>query len=887
MSRRNLEYLLNPGSVALIGASDRPHSVGATVMRNLLQGGFAGPIWPVNIRRPEVAGRAAYRTVAELPDVPELAVVCTPAPTVPGVIAELGRRGTRAAIVISAGLEQASTEGQTLGEAMLKAAKPFTLRILGPNCIGLLVPGIGLNASFAHCGASAGNIAFVAQSGALTTAMLDWARSMQLGFSHFVSLGNAADIDFGDLLDYLGREPRTRAILLYVEAITAARKFMSAARAAARNKPVIVVKAGRTGEAARAAHSHSGALAGSDAVYDAALRRAGILRVDTTRELFDAAEVLSHLKSYLGPRLALVSNGGGPGVMATDALIKGGGQLAVFGSETRQRLDLLLPPSGSHANPLDIGGDALPERYLATLNAVLEDRDVDAVVVIHAPTAVASVAEVAAACGPQLEKARCPVLTCWLGGEHASEPSGSAVPAYSTPEEAVGAFLHVVRHYERQALLTEVPASIPQAFQAALPAARAIVARALAEGRSILTEPEAKDVLAAYAIPVVDTRIVREIADLAPAAAAVGYPVALKILSPDISHKSDVGGVALDIEDDERLQQSAGAMLARSRQLMPQAAIEGFTVQKMIRRGGAHELIVGISVDATFGPTILFGQGGTAVELVADRALGLPPLNATLARDLMSQTRVYRLLRGYRDHPAVDMEALELVLMKLSQLAADIPEIVELDVNPLLANERGVLALDARMRVEARPAGAPDRLAIRPYPVELEERVELHGRKLLLRPIRPEDFAQHRRFLEQVTREDLRTRFFTAVRELPQGDLAHLTQIDYEREMAFIAVTSGEGAAGDTLGVARSYTDPDNIEAEFAVLVRSDLKGQGLGSLLLAKLIRYCRGRGTQRVAGEALPDNLRMLKLARDFGFRVEPQREGVVKMSLALQDH
>jgi acetyltransferase len=889
MSRRNLEYLLNPGSVALIGASDRPHSVGATVMRNLLQGGFAGPIWPVNIRRPEVAGRLAYRTVAELPDVPELAVICTPAPTVPGVIAELGRRGTRAAIVISAGLEQPSAEGQTLGEAMLKAAKPFTLRILGPNCIGLLVPGIGLNASFAHCGASPGNIAFVAQSGALTTAMLDWARSMRIGFSHFVSLGNAADVDFGDLLDYLGRDPRTGAILMYVEAITAARKFMSAARVASRNKPVIVVKSGRSREAARAAQSHSGALAGSDAVYDAALRRAGILRVDTTRQLFDAAEVLSRLKPYAGPRLAIVSNGGGPGVMATDALINGGGELAVFGDDTRRRLEALLPPSGSHANPLDIGGDALPERYLAALEVVLEDRNTDAVLVVHAPTAVASAQVVAGACEPRLAAARCPALTCWLGGDYAANetPAGSAVPAYSTPEEAIGAFLYVVRHYERQALLTEVPASIPEAFRADPPAARAVVTRALAEGRSILTEPEAKDVLAAYGIPVVETRIVREITDLSSVAAAIGYPVALKILSPDISHKSDVGGVALDLADDEQLQQAARAMLARCRALKPEAAIEGFTVQKMIRRGAAHELIVGIAVDATFGPAILFGQGGTAVELVGDRALGLPPLNATLARDLMSQTRVYRLLRGYRDRAAVDLEAIELALMKLAQLAADVPEIVELDVNPLLANEHGVLALDARMRVEARAAGAPDRLAIRPYPIELEERVELHGRKLLLRPIRPEDFAQHQRFLEQVTREDLRTRFFTAVRELPQRDLAHLTQIDYEREMAFIAVACGEDADNETLGVARAHTDPDNVEAEFAVLVRSDLKGQGLGALLLAKLIRYCRGRGTQRVTGEALPDNLRMLKLARYFGFRVEPQREGVVKMSLALQEH
>ena len=407
MSRRNLEHLFNPSSVALIGASDRPHSIGATVMQNLLHGGFTGPVWPVNLRRSEVAGVRAYRTVTDLPSTPDLAVLCTPAPGIPGLIAELGKRGTRAAIVISAGLDQATADGQSLASAMLQAAKPYTLRILGPNCIGLLVPGIGLNASFAHCGASAGNLAFVAQSGALTTAMLDWARTMRIGFSYFVSLGNAADIDFGDLLDYLGRDPKTRAILLYIESIRAARKFMSAARTAARNKPVIVVKSGRTGESARAAQSHSGALAGSDAVYAAAFRRAGILRVDTTRQLFDAAEVLSRLKPYIGPRLAIVSNGGGPGVMATDALIIGGGQLAAFGADTVRRLESLIPTS-SHGNPLDIGGDALPERYVAALSVVLEDPNVDALLVIHAPTAVASVAEVAAACGPLLASAPVP-----------------------------------------------------------------------------------------------------------------------------------------------------------------------------------------------------------------------------------------------------------------------------------------------------------------------------------------------------------------------------------------------------------------------------------------------------------------------------------------------
>jgi acetyltransferase len=885
VSRRNLEHLFNPSSVALIGASDRPHSIGATVMQNLLHGGFTGPVWPVNLRHSEVAGARAYPTVADLPGTPDLAVLCTPAPGIPGLIAELGKCGTRAAIVISAGLEQATADGQSLGSAMLQAAKPYTLRILGPNCIGLLVPGIGLNASFAHCGASAGNLAFVAQSGALTTAMLDWARTMRIGFSHFVSLGNAADIDFGDLLDYLGRDPKTRAILLYIESIRAARKFMSAARTAARNKPVIVVKSGRTGESARAAQSHSGALAGSDAVYEAAFRRAGILRVDTTRQLFDAAEVLSRLKPYIGPRLAIVSNGGGPGVMATDALIGGGGQLAAFGADTVRRLESLIPAS-SHGNPLDIGGDALPERYVAALSVVLEDPNVDAALVIHAPTAVASVAEVAAACGPLLASARCPTLACWLGGEEGAAAPGTSVPAYSTPEEAVGAFLHVVSYQQRQALLTEAPPSIPQAFQPNPLAVHAIVAGALAEGRSVLTEPESKDVLAAYDIPVVRTRIVREIVDLPSAAAAIGYPVALKILSRDISHKSDVGGVALNLATGEELQRAGRSMLARCRELKPEARIEGFTVQEMIRRGGAHELIAGIAVDATFGPTIVFGQGGTAVEVIGDRALALPPLNATLARDLISQTRVQRLLNGYRDHPPIDKQALELALVKLSQLAADVPEVLELDINPLLADEHGVLALDARIRIEASRAGATGRFAIRPYPAELEQHVEFHGRPIVLRPIRPEDFGQHQRFLARVTAEDMRTRFFTAIRELPARDLAHLTQLDYEREMAFIAVAAGEGGTEETLGVARAYTDPDNVEAEFALLVRSDLKGQGLGTLLLEKLIHYCRGRGTQRLMGQALFQNDRMLRLAEKLGFRLEPGGNDLVEMRLALQE-
>lgn len=890
MSNRNLEHLFNPGSVALIGASDRAHTVGATVMRNLLRGGFQGPVWPVNLRHATVAGRKAYRTIETLPAAPDLAVICTPAPSVPGLIAALGSRGTRAAVVISAGLERPAPAGGTLAAAMLQAARPFQLRILGPNCIGLLVPRIGLDASFAHVGASAGSLAFVAQSGALTTALLDWAHGRHVGFSHFISLGNAADIDFGDLLDYLGRDPGTRAILLYAESISSARKFMSAARATARAKPVIVVKSGRTAASARAAQSHSGALAGSDAVYDAAFRRAGILRVDTLRELFDAAEILSRWRSYAGPRLAIITNGGGPAVLATDALVRGGGELAEFSAESVQRLDRVLPGSSGRANPLDLGGDARPERYLAALEVVLEDPQVDALLLMHAPTAVASVAEIAAACAPKLASGARPALACWLGAGSNSNsrgsaaPETSAIPSYSTPEEAVGAFEHVVRYHQSQALLLEVPAVTSEPGRPDIQVARVTVARALAENRQTLTEPESKAILAAYGIPVVETRVARELKDLDPAARDIGYPVALKILSPDITHKSDVGGVALNIESAEELQRAAGAMLQRCHESSPGARIEGFTVQRMIRRGGAHELLVGVAVDPTFGPAIVFGQGGTAVELIADRALALPPLNARLAHELIARTRIHRLLLGYRDRPPIDMAALERALVGLSQLAADVPEIVELDVNPLLADVTGVIALDARVRLERTALRGSERFAIRPYPTELEQAIELDGRALRLRPIRPEDFAQHKRFLSRCSPEDLHARFLSTFRELPDGDIARLTQIDYDREMAFIAEESDASGGAETLGVARVSTDPDNIEADFAILVRSDFKRHGLGRVLLAKLIGYCRDRGTARMTSSVLSGNASMLGLGAGFGFTARLAERGIMEVTLDL---
>jgi acetyltransferase len=890
VSTRNLENFFRPRSVAVIGASDRPRSVGATVIRNVLSGGFDGAIWPVNLRHTVVAGQKAYQAVDQLPEAPGLAVICTPPQTVPRLIGELGDSGCRAAIVLTAGLDSTRLEdGRTAAQAMLDAAKPYSLRILGPNCVGLLVPGIGLNASFAHVNAVKGELAFISQSGAMTTSMLDWARSNLFGFSYFVSLGNSADVDFADLLDYLATDPDTRAILLYMEAIHSARKFMTAARAAARTKPVIVVKAGRNPAAARAAASHTGAMTGVDAVYDAAFRRAGMLRVDTTRELFGAAETLARIRGVKGDRLAIVSNGGGPGVLATDELIRGGGRLAELAPETIAALDAVLPPTWSRGNPVDIIGDAPPERYPAALKPVLSDPNADAVLLIHAPTAIVPPEAVARDCAELMAQSGRPVLVCWMGADTIRQADAMlarvGLPTFATPEEAVTGFLQLVAYHDNQQLLLEAPPSIPEHFAPDPEAARAVISAALAEGRELLTEPESKQVLAAYGIPVVPTEVARSVEELPAIGARIGYPLALKILSPDITHKTDIGGVVLDIGSEDLLLAAGEAILSRARSRRPDARITGFSVQRMVERSDARELIAGISTDETFGPVILFGRGGTLAEVIADRAVALPPLNMALARELIGRTRVSRVMQEVRATRPVAMEAVELTLVKLSQLAADLPAVQELDVNPLLADPQGVVALDARIRVKASSAGRHGRFAIRPYPKELEEVIELGGRKLLLRPIRPEDRAKHEAFLARNTPADMHARFFRMVRELPASEMARFTQIDYEREMAFIAVGEGEDGGDETLGVARAHADPDNTEAEFAIIVRSDLKGLGLGAALFTKLIDYCRSRGTQRMIGEAFSDNTRMLSLARECGFRITGRHDGIVGLALDLQ--
>ena len=886
MTVRNLDYLLRPRSIAVIGASDRAGSVGATVFRNVTGGGFSGPIYPVNLRHARVGGRRAYRDVAALPEAPDLAVIATPPATIPGIVSDLGARGTRAAIVLTAGLaREQGPDGRSLAQSMLDAARPHLLRVLGPNCVGVLVPGLGLNASFAHTHAIPGTLAFVSQSGGLTTGVLDWAGSRRIGFSHFISLGEAADVDFGDLVDYLASDPATRAILLYVESIGAARKFMSAARAAARNKPVIVVKAGRAPEGARAAMSHTGALAGADDVFDAAVRRAGMLRVKTIAELFDAVETLARATAFRGDRLAIMTNGGGPAVMATDALAEGGGTLARLSAETVARLDRGLPATWSRGNPVDIIGDAPAARYVAALSALLEAPEIDAVLFIHVPTAIVPAEDIARACAPVAQHGR--VFSCWLGGSGLDGArrrfAEAGIADYATPEQAVAGFLQLVAYRSNQQALMETPPSIPLEFTPDRGAAQRIVRAALESGREVLSEPEAKGVLAAYGIPVVRTRVAGTPEEAVRLAGEIGFPVALKILSPQVTHKSDVGGVMLDLATADEVRTAAGAMARRLRERVPGAELAGYTVQEMIRRPRAHETIVGVAPDRVFGPVILFGHGGVAVEVIGDRAVALPPLNLALARDLVSRTRIARLLDGYRDRPPADRGALHLVLVQVSQLAVDLAELVELDINPLLVDGHGALALDARIRVSAAGAAGAARLAIRPYPRELEERAAFEGRGIMLRPIRPEDEPLHARFLDRIEAGDLQTRFFHTVRGFRHPELARFTQIDYDREMAFIA-WSPEGG-GETLGVARAIADPDRASAEFAVLVRSDLKGRGLGALLMKKLVGYCRDAGIGQLIGEILVVNHPMVALARRLGFELETSADpGILRARLVL---
>ncbi|MFZ4478714.1 MAG: bifunctional acetate--CoA ligase family protein/GNAT family N-acetyltransferase [Rhodoferax sp.] len=885
MSIRNLDSLFDPDSIAVFGASLRPGRLGTAVWHKLSAGHFQGALYAVNPKYRVLGAHPVVARARDLPTVPALAVICTPPDTVAALIKELAALGTRAAVVMTPGMSPAQKQ------AMLKGAQKYLLRILGPDCMGLLLPHRNLNVSLAAIDALPGELAFVSQSGALVNAMLDWAQGRGIGFSHFVALGEQADVDVGDMLDYLASDVKTRAILLYIESIASPRKFMSAARAAARNKPVLVVKAGRSAEGRLC----SGARPGPDMVFDAAIARAGMLRVGTLQELFLEAQTLSRFRSNRDDTLTIVANCAAAALMAADAAVDADASMSQFSAATRQQLDAVLPRHGLHGNPIVMMADAPTTLYRQVLQILHDDPATGAVLLIHAPSAMLDSAELAEALVPLSQPpAGSParLMSCWLGHNTVVQArqlfQDAGIADFDTPEQAVRAFSMLVRHRRNQAELTEAPPALLADRAPDTAAIRALLRVALDSGREWLTGQESLAVLKACQIPVVSTRQADATPEAAAAAAlSIGFPVSLKLLSDGISHGADVGAVSINLPDEATVRKAAQALLERYRHEQPGAPIQGFTVQAMVRRLHAQQLIVGSTIDSIFGPVILFGHGGTAVELMNDRSVALPPLNLPLAKALVSRTRVARLLEGWGETPAADQPALHGVLVAVSQLLAEIPEVAELEINPLLLNFEGAIALEARIRLSTGAPAGSGNFAILPYPAHLEETVLWHGTALTLRPIRPEDEALHMAFLQQLDAEDIRKRIFYSRRTMERSELARLVQIDYAREMAFVAMAGGPDGQLQTVGVVRAMTDPDNVEAEFGVIVASALKGQGLGMLLMQKMIAYLRSQRTQRLVATVLDYNDRMLKLAAELGFEEEArgtEDAGTRKISLRL---
>ncbi len=889
MTIRNLIHAFEPKSVAVIGASRRQGSVGAAVFANILQGGFAGAIWPVNPKYKELNEQPCYATVKDIPAVPDLAVIMTPPETVPGLIDELGKKGTRAAVVITAGL----TRENGLKQKMLDAARPHLLRIIGPNCLGLMLPPAKLDAGFFHMAAAPGDIALLSQSGAIAASLIDWAAANDIGFSQIVSLGDMADVDVGDCLDMLAGDSGTRAVVLYLESIPNPRKFMSAARATSRVKPVIAIKPGRHAEAAKAAATHTGALSGADRVVDAVLRRAGILRISDLAELFDATETIARFAPLERARVGIVTNGGGAGVLAVDRLMDFGAELATLSHETLAALDRELPANWSRANPVDIVGDASPDRYRAAVKSVAADPSVDVLLVMNCPTGMASSSEAAAAVASLAKQGRIngkPVLSCWLGEKTARDGrrllQEAGITSYETPAAAATAVSYLIDWSRAQKALQRVPATHEE-IQADRAAALAIFRQVAAENRRMLTEPEAKAVAKAYGIPVPETIVARTVEDVGQAATrllADSPKIAVKLLSKAVSHKSDVGGVVLNIETTAAACEAARAIARRFHEHVADASIDGFSVQPMIERKTAQELILGVSHDAIFGPIVLFGAGGVAVEVMNDTVIALPPLDSVLAGDLIDHTRVGRLLAGFRDRRPADRSAIIRAINGLSQMIVDFPCIVAADINPLLADSAGVVALDARIEIapEAVERQGPNpELIIRPYPASWANDVSLGDNIYHLRPIRPADATLYPDFLSKITTKDMRLRFFGSRKAFTDKLLIRLTQLDYDREMAFVAVDKRDGTL---CGVARLSSDPDHETAEYGLLVRSDLQGHGLGWIMLNRLIAYARADGLKKIEGVVLHENAKMLQMCREAGFQLDPGDSGLTRATLSL---
>ncbi len=892
MGKHYLNPLFAPKSVAVFGASDRSDSVGQIVFQNMLQGGFKGALYPINSKNAEVQGQRAYARIADIGEPVELVVIATPPQSVPAIIEECGLLGVKAAVIITAGFGEAGPSGIALEKQLIEAARRYNIRLIGPNCLGIMRPSIGLNATFNKGAANVGNIALVSQSGALCTAILDWANRNDVGFSSVVSMGSSTDVDFGEILDYLVSDPQTQSILMYIEGIRNARSFMSALRAAARIKPVILVKVGRHPAGSKAAMSHTASLVGADDVFDAAVSRVGVVRVQTVTQLFTAARSLSCGFKPVGNRLAIVTNGGGPGVMATDRAVDLGLTMATLSDATIEYLNQYLPPNWPHSNPVDIIGDAQADRYHHAVKACLEDENVDGVLAILTPQAMTKPLESAQALIALANTHRKPLLTCWMGETQVAEARDAFTkahrPHFRTPEPAVEVFSHLSAYYRNQKLLMQMPGPLSHHVEPDVESARLIIEGAMQDHRKVLSEMESKALLSAFHIPVARTMVAHSPSEALLIAQQLGFPVAMKINSPDITHKTDAGGVVLNLNNAHEVRAAYQHIIDNVKHNRPNAKVDGISIEPMIVKPNGRELMIGVTTDPVFGPVITFGAGGTAVEIMGDRAVALPPLNSFLVSHLVQGTRIAKMLGAFRNMTPANMEALEDVLLRVSEMVCELPLLKEMDINPLILDEHGALAADARVVVEYRQPSS-DRyahMAIYPYPAQLVSQWQLaDGTDITIRPIRPEDAALVKRFVHDLSDETKYFRFMNSVQELTEDMLARLTQIDYSREMALVAVT-GKQDEETELGVARYAINPDGKTCEFALVVADKITGKGLGQKLMVALFEAARGNGLEIIEGEVLSHNHNMLKLMTRLGFAIKTSVEdaGIMKVSKKL---
>ena len=892
----NLDKVFNPKSVAIIGASDDEGSIGYSIVKNLTQLGYTGKVYLVNAHKPEILGVKAFQTIEQIPEHVDLAVIATPAKTVPDIVEQCGRVGVKGAIIVSTGFKDASAESKALKEQILETRKKYGIRIIGPNCIGVICPRINLNATFLDKMPKPGKVAFITQSGALGSAILDWAIHKNIGFSNFVSVGSMIDVDFGDLIDYFGTDPQTRSILLYMENLTEARKFMSAARHFARTKPIIVVKAGKFSESAKTAVTHIGSLSTEDAIYEAAFKRAGIVRVEEIEDLFNTAEVLENQPLPKGPSIAIITNAGSLGIMATDALIAKGGRLANLSKKTIEALNGVLPHFWSKSNPLDILGDADAERYRTALEACLNDENVDGILIIFTQQSMAEPIEIAKNI-VELVKSKTyqnkTILTNFMGYGAVQEANRvlneNNIPTYSTPEHAIKAYMYMYQYKRNLELIYETPEELP--VDAAPPKRPIlnILRSAAVENRELLTDVEAKRILEYYHFPVVKTAVAATADEAVAFAKQIGYPVVLKILSPTIIYKTDADSVILDINSDAEVRQAFELLMQRAKVSNEKANIIGVTVQPMIRHRG-YEVIIGGKKDPTFGPAILFGMGGVGAELFKDYSIGFPPLNTTLIRRMLEETKVYQLLRGYRNIPPANLKLLEEVLLRFSQLLIDFPQIREIDLNPLLISEKEASVLDARIAIDKeavfRKFEPHEHLVISPYPKKYETLWTLrNGQEVLLRPIKPEDEPLWLEMFQSFSEESIRYRFFQVIKDTPHEVRVRYCNIDYDREIAIVAELTEEGRRR-ILGVARLSIEPDGKNGELAFIVSDKWQGLGLGTKMVDYVLEIAKEMGVETVYAIMLPDNKRALSLTQKMGFNLEYLKDGTVKGVLNLKE-